>query len=146
MGPYDWVMKRNEPLSTVMTKDPTTVNVTHKLSEVRKLMSDGGIHHVPVVSGTKLVGLISATDMVRLSFSAYGADARAVDAMLDHEFSIEKVMSKDLTTLNSSQKVRDAATALSGGNFHSIPVVDDDNNLVGIVTSTDLIRYLADQY
>ncbi len=139
-------MKRNEPLSTVMTKDPTTVNVTNKLSEVRKLMSDGSIHHVPVVSGTKLVGLLSATDMVRLSFSAYGADARAVDAMLDHEFTIEKVMSTELTTLKTSQKVRDAAAVLSSGNFHSIPVVDDDGNLAGIVTSTDLIRYLAEQY
>jgi CBS domain-containing membrane protein len=139
-------MKRNEPLSTVMTKDPTTVNVTNKLSEVRKLMADGSIHHVPVVSGTKLVGLLSATDMVRLSFSAYGADARAVDAMLDHEFTIEKVMSTELTTLKTSQKVRDAAAVLSSGSFHSIPVVDDEGNLAGIVTSTDLIRYLAEQY
>jgi CBS domain-containing protein len=139
-------MKRNEPLSSVMTKELTTVNVTNKLSEVRKLLSEQGIHHVPVVSGTKLVGLISATDMVRLSFSAYGADARAVDAMLDHEFSVEKVMSTELTTLKNSQKVRDAAQVLSSGSFHSVPVVDDENNLVGIVTSTDLIRYLADQY
>jgi CBS domain-containing protein len=139
-------MKRNEPLSSVMTKELTTVNVTNKLSEVRKLLSEQGIHHVPVVSGTKLVGLISATDMVRLSFSAYGADARAVDAMLDHEFSVVKVMSTELTTLKNSQKVRDAAQVLSSGSFHSVPVVDDENNLVGIVTSTDLIRYLADQY
>ncbi len=139
-------MKRNEPLATVMTKEPTTVNVTNKLSEVRKMLSEQGIHHVPVVSGSKLVGLISATDMVRLSFSAYGADARAVDAMLDHEFQIEKVMSKELTTLKTSQKVRDAAAVLSSGSFHSVPVVDDENNLVGIVTSTDLIRYLSDQY
>ncbi len=139
-------MKRNEPLSTVMTTDLTTVNVTNTLSEVRKLLAERGIHHVPVVSGTKLVGLISATDMVRLSFSAYGADARAVDAMLDHQFSIEQVMSKDLTTLETSQKVRDAATVLASGAFHSVPVVDEENNLIGIVTSTDLIRYLADQY
>lgn len=139
-------MKRNEPLSTVMSTELTTVNVTHKLSEVRKLLAERGIHHVPVVSGTKLVGLISATDMIRVSFSAYGADARAVDAMLDHEFSVEKVMSTELTTLSSTQKVRDAAAVLASGSFHSVPVVDDSHNLVGIVTSTDLIRYLADQF
>lgn len=139
-------MKRNEPLSTVMSTELTTVNVTHKLSEVRKLLAEQGIHHVPVVSGTKLVGLISATDMIRVSFSAYGADARAVDAMLDHEFSVEGVMSTDLTTLSSTQKVRDAAAVLASGKFHSVPVVDTDKNLVGLVTSTDLIRYLADQF
>ncbi len=139
-------MKRNEPLSTVMSTELTTVNVTHKLSEVRKLQAEKGIHHVPVVSGTKLVGMISATDMIRVSFSAYGADARAVDAMLDHEFSVEQVMSTELTTLSNTQKVRDAATVLASGKFHSVPVVDAEHNLVGLVTSTDLIRYLADQF
>ncbi len=139
-------MKRNEPIKTIMSPDVTTVNVTQKLSEVRRLMSEQEIHHVPVVSGRKLVGIISSTDMVRLSFSAYGADERAVDAVLDHEFAIDKVMKTELVTLKSSESVRDAARQLRSGQFHSLPVVDDDGTLVGIVTSTDLIRYLYDQY
>lgn len=139
-------MKRNEPIKTIMSSDVTTVNVTDELSKVRRLMSTEVIHHVPVVSGRKLVGLLSATDLVRLSFSAYGADERAVDAMLDHEFSVDKVMQKDLVTLSTSDTVRDAARHLRAGQFHSLPIVDDDGNLEGIVTSTDLIRYLYDQY
>lgn len=139
-------MKRNEPIKTIMSSDVTTVNVTQKLSEVRRLMSEQQIHHVPVVSGTKLVGMLSATDMVRLSFSAYGTDERAVDAMLDHEFSIEKVMQTDLVTIKTSETVRDAARILRAGQFHSLPVVDEEHALAGIVTSTDLIRYLYDQY
>ena len=139
-------MKRNEPIKSIMATDITTVNVTQKLSEVRRLMSEQQIHHVPVVSGKKLVGLISATDMVRLSFSAYGADERAVDAMLDHEFSIEKAMKTDLVTIRGSGTVREASKLLRDGTFHSLPVIDDDGALLGIVTSTDLIRYLHDQY
>lgn len=139
-------MKRNEPIRSIMSTDVTSVNVTQKLSEVRRLLSEQGIHHLPVVSGKKLVGLISATDMIKLSFSAYGADERAVDAVLDHEFSIEKVMTKELTTLGAGRTVREAAQILSDGNFHSVPIVGDDDELVGIVTSTDIIRYLVDQY
>jgi len=139
-------MKRNEPIKTIMSPDVTTVNVTHKLSEVRRLMSEQGIHHVPVVSGRKLVGMLSATDMVRLSYSAYGTDERAVDAMLDHEFSVEKVMQTDLVTIKTSESVREAARILRAGQFHSLPVVDEEHALAGIVTSTDLIRYLYDQY
>jgi len=139
-------MKRNEPIKSIMASATTTVNVTQKLSEVRRLMADQQIHHVPVVSGTKLLGLISATDMVRLSFSAYGTDERAVDAMLDHEFSIDKVMNTDLVTLHEGSTIRDAAAELRNGRFHSLPVVDGEDNLLGIVTSTDLIRYLHDQY
>ncbi|MEM6992641.1 MAG: CBS domain-containing protein [Myxococcota bacterium] len=139
-------MKRNEPIQSIMTAEPISVNVTHKLSEVRRLMSEKGIHHVPVVSGRKLVGLLSATDMVRLSFSAYGADERAVDAMLDHDFSLEEEMNKNLISMPDSGTVRDAAEQLKGGGFHSLPVVNGEGDLVGIVTSTDLIRYLVDQY
>ena len=129
-----------------MTANPETVHVGQKLSEVRQLIAEREFHHVPVVSGTKLVGLLSATDMVRLSISAYGADARSVDAMLDAQFSIQEVMKTDLVTLNQDLTVRHAADKLRSGNFHSLPIVDDDDNLVGIVTSTDLIRYLFDQY
>lgn len=139
-------MKRNEPIKTIMSPDVTTVNVTQRLSEVRRLMADGELHHIPVVSGRKLIGIISSTDMLRLSFSAYGADERAVDAVLDHEFSIEKVMRTDLVTLTDGESIRDAARYLRAGQFHSLPVVDGQGNLVGIVTSTDLIRYLYDQY
>jgi CBS domain-containing protein len=139
-------MKRNEPIETIMSPDVITVNVTQKLSEVRRLMSEQGIHHVPVVSGRKLVGMLSATDMVRLSYSAYGVDERTVDAMLDHEFSIEKVMQTDLLTIKTSEPIREAARILRTGQLHSLPVVDEANDLAGIVTSTDLIRYLYDQY
>ena len=139
-------MKRNEPIKSIMTSGPLTVNLTQKLSEVRRMMVEQDIHHVPVVSGSRLVGLLSAPDMVRLSFSAYGADERAVDAMLDHEFSIDKVMKTELVTLQDNNTVRDAAGKLREGTFHSLPVVDAEGNLVGIVTSTDLIRYLYDQY
>jgi len=139
-------MKRNESIKSILSTELVTVNVTQKLSEVRRLMSEEHVHHIPVVSGRKLVGLLSATDMVRLSFSAYGSDQRAIDAMLDHEFRIEKTMNTDLVTLDDKSTIRDAAEKLREGKFHSLPVVDDNGNLLGIVTSTDLIRYLCDQY
>ncbi len=139
-------MKRNESVKKIMTAQVTTVNVSQKLSEVRKILAEQSIHHVPVVSGTKLVGMISATDMVRLTLTVYGADQRQVDAMLDHQFKIEDVMTKELRTIDSRRTVREAAAALREGKFHSLPVVDEDQHLVGLVTSTDLIEYLLDQY
>ena len=136
-------MKRNESIKTVMSADVTTLNVTQKPSEVRRIFVSQGIHHLPVVSGKKLVGLISATDIVKVSLGAYGADERAIDAMLDHEFTIEKIMTTELTTLAATATVRDAAELLSGGTFHSLPIVSDDNELVGIVTSMDIVKAAA---
>lgn len=138
-------MKRNEAITTIMTSDLQTVHVGQKLSEVRALLSEKSFNHVPVVSGKTLVGMISATDMVRLSLSTYGVDQRAVDALLDSQHSVESVMTKVLDTLAPSATVRDAAQKLAGAPFHSLPVVDN-GELKGLVTSTDIIKYLLEQY
>jgi CBS domain-containing protein len=42
--------------------------------------------------------------------------------------------------------VRNAVQIFAEGKFHSLPVVDNDDNLVGIVTTTDVIRYVLEQY
>lgn len=139
-------MKRNDPISKIMSTEIVSVHVKQKLSEVRHVLGENNIHHVPVLSGEKLVGMVSTTDMVKLTFEPYDADERSVDAILDYQFKLEDVMQKELTTIKTSQTVRDAAELLGEGKFHSIPVVDDDDNLKGIVTSTDLIRYLLKQY
>jgi CBS domain-containing protein len=139
-------MKRNEPISHIMTADVTTVHLGQKLSEVRSLFAEGKFHHVPVVDGQRLVGILSTTDLIKLSFEAFGQDGRAIDAILDHEFTIAGVMQAAPAVIGDKDTVRQAAEALSGGQFHSLPVVDVEGNLQGIVTSTDLIRYLLDQY
>lgn len=138
-------MKRNESISKIMTSEVQTVHVGQKLSEVRRQLADNAYHHVPVVSGKQLVGMISATDMLRLSLAVYGVDERALDAMLDSQHTIESVMTKELTTLSVKDTVRHAAEVLGEGRFHSLPVVED-GDLVGLVTTTDLIRYLLAQY
>ena len=139
------LMKRNEAVSKIMTSTVATVHTGQKLSEVRRMLATNPYHHVPGVSGERLIGMISASDMLRLSLAIYGVDERTVDAMLDSEHTIESVMSTKLTTIGAKDTVRTAAELLSEGVFHSLPVVDGEK-LVGIVTSTDIIKYLLAQY
>jgi CBS domain-containing protein len=139
-------MKKNEPISKILTRDVATTHTGQKVSDVRKLLMKNGFHHVPVVSGQKLIGLISASDILGISVEGVGSDERSMDAYVDHQFSIEKLMKTDLKTLSSSAKIADAADALSAGDIHAVPVVDDAGDLQGLVTSTDLIRFLRDQF
>ena len=129
-----------------MSTQLVTVHHGDPISKVRKLMQETGVHHIPVVSGDQLMGIISWSDILSLSFSqALGADERAVDAMLDHSMTLEQVMKKDPVTLPHDGTVRQAAEVLASGGFHSLPVVSA-GKLVGIVTSTDLIKYLVAQF
>jgi CBS domain-containing protein len=140
-------MKKNEPISKVMSTDLITLHHGEPVSRARKLMVEHDVHHLPVVSGSELVGVISWSDILRLSFAdALGSDDRAVDATLDHSFTLEQVMSADPITLSAQHgTVREAAEILATGKFHALPVVDG-GRLVGLVTSSDLLRYLADLY
>ena len=138
-------MKRTESIEKVMSTELVTVHTGMKVSDARRELSEGSFHHLPVVSGDKLVGMISAADLASVEIAGWGTDNRSLDAVLDHQFSIEQLMTTEIETLPPSSRVRDAAQVLAGGRFHSVPVVDEEGALVGLVTSTDLIRYLAEQ-
>ncbi len=139
-------MRRNEPIHHIMTTEVFSVHLAEKPSKVRQLIDDNPFQHVPVVNGEKLVGIISAKDLAKLSLDAYVHDKRAVDAYLDAEFSIEKLMTPDPECINDHATVRKAAEILAEGPFHALPVVDKQGLLKGMVTSTDLLRYMVAQY
>ena len=141
-------MKRNEPVSKIMSTELVTVHHGDPISKARKLMRDQGVQHLPVVSGREIIGIISFSDVLRVSFGdAFGADERAVDATLDHTISLKQIMNNAPRTLMKTATIREAAEVLAKGEFHSVPIVDTDGKtLLGMVTSTDLIRYLLDQF
>lgn len=137
-------MKLDEPVSTIMAKDPITVSTQDKLSGVWHLIRDEGVHHVPVAEGGKFIGLISSTDLFRMSFgNTYAQDERTVEALLD-TYTIRDAMQEDVLTVQRGDTIRSVAEHLATGSFHGMPVLDGDR-LVGMVTSTDLIRLLIEQ-
>jgi len=139
-------MRKNEPITNILSKDVISAEEGQSLSHVSQLMSDCEIHHVPIVNARKLVGIVSFTDMIKLDLIAGTAPQQTIGAILDKQFSIKDVMTTEIFSIHEKATVRDATETLSSGKFHSLPIVDDDNMLVGIVTSTDLIRYLSEQY
>jgi CBS domain-containing protein len=139
-------MNRNEPIATVMTEQVTTVHVAQPLSTVAEILRENHFRHIPVVDGSRPVGIISATDVFKLVYDYDGTDERMAAAMLDHQHTITETMNTELQTLSHSATVYDAADLLASGEFGSILVVDGDDALAGVVTTVDLIRYLRDQF
>lgn len=138
-------MNSDVPLAEVMTPHPRSVRIDQKLSDVRAALADYRIHHLPVVDGKRLVGIISITDLLEFGFRPRETHEDQ-DEYLDEHFSIEQIMQPNVVTIPSNSTVRDAAITLSTGALHAAPVVDDDHHLVGIVTSTDLVSYLVSKF
>jgi len=135
-----------ETVSRIMTREVITVQQDAPLSTVRSILRRHAIHHVPVLNGEMLVGILSSMDISLLALDAYVGDDETAAAHLDASFSIPRVMSVEPVAVRPNDPIRHAAEILGDGSIHSLPVVDEAGRLVGLLTSTDLIRYLAGQY
>lgn len=141
-------VKHHELVTHIMTTNPKTIHLKTPISEVGKIFSEGKFHHLPVVNGKELIGIISYFDLIRVSFEgSFGVDdKKAVYEVLDHTLDVAAIMTKDPLCIQEKSTIREAAEKLSTGIFHSLPVVNVDHELVGIITSKDLIDYLLKLY
>lgn len=138
-------LKKNESVKTIMTVNPLTVNEKTKISEAAALITKEGLHHLPVVSGERLIGMFTRTDLMRIDFSdSFGQDSRQSLATLDSSKNLLDVCVTEVITLSEKDTVQDAAKKFVTGAFHAMPVVDSDQRLRGLVTTTDMIRFYAD--
>lgn len=126
---------------SVMQTDVQTVSVSATMADARKILEDRPFHHLPVVDGTRLVGILSSVDIARMSFDRWVEDRATRESWL-RQWPVEKVMTSPPEVLRPDDPVRVAAERLGDGAYHALPVVDADHNLVGIVTTTDLVRLL----
>lgn len=133
-------MKKRIPISKIMSTDIVTVHEKQSLHEIAQLINEKSIRHVPVVSGNKIVGMLSKTDLDKISF-VNTVDGEQLTTLMYDVLTIAQVMNKNVLTIEHKDTIYDAALLLSENEFHALPVMDEDT-LVGIVTTTDLIKFL----
>lgn len=121
----------NEYVTAIMTKEVITVSPENTLAEARDLMLGKHIHHMPVLENNKLVGMLTSWDFFKLG--------KAASELGD--IKIREVMTTKIATLETDQHIGAVAELLMEHLFHAVPIVNDDRELLGIVTSTDLITY-----
>lgn len=129
---------RNISIETLMTPDPVTVSPQTNAVEARRLLENHVIHHLPVVEGGRLVGVVSSADFLKLHL--FDAEMSLITRT-----TVDQIMETNITVIDRHATLRDAAEKLAMGAFHALPVVDGRGHLVGILTSSDLIGELLDQ-
>ncbi len=134
-------MNSNLPVSEIMTKNVLTVNRSTDLRHVNTLMREKNIRHLPVVEDDRLVGIVSKTDIMRLSSGdIYDNQGDADEAIFDM-LTLDQVMVHRPFSVKHNEKVRDVALKLATAEYHAFPVINQDK-VVGIITTTDIIKFL----
>ena len=121
-------MKCNE----VMTKNPLCCLPNDGVTKAAQLMKSENIGSIPVIENDqtkKLVGIVTDRDLT-LKIIADGFDANSTK--------VDAVMTRNVVTCRADDNSQKALDAMSKYQLRRIPVVDDDNNIVGIIAQADM--------
>ena len=121
----------NEPLSSIMTRNVITAGPNDKLSVAHEIFMNNRVHHLPIVDGRKLVGILTTYDMFKF---------HARNGKHANEAVVRDVMTTHIATLEPEDKVGSAAELFLENLFHAVPIVKE-GLLQGIVTSFDVLKY-----
>ena len=130
-------------VADIMSKNVLFAHTGQNFTQLCRLFFEMDIHHLPVADEAgRLIGILSTNDVLK----AYGRKIptlqRADEAMLNEHITIFDLMTQDPISVPPSTTLKEAAQLLAVNNIQSLPVVEGQK-VVGIVTSRDLIRYLA---
>jgi CBS domain-containing membrane protein len=134
-------MRPEEPVARIMTETVVVIEVDRPVSEALDCFLQYPIHHLPVVRANRLVGMLSSADLIKVEyFAPRGSGDRA--AFLDARFHIEQIMRTPVTSRRPTTSIDEVANLIIESGVHAMPLVDDDDVVIGIVTTTDIIRSL----
>jgi CBS domain-containing membrane protein len=126
----------------LMTEGVFAVDANDDLATVSDLMDERSIRHAPVMAAGRLVGLISHRDLLRYAIKGQVGASPEVERAAQLRLRAEEIMTSEVATVRPDQDIREAARMMLERKFGCLPVVED-GRLVGILTESDFVRFLA---
>ena len=124
-----------------MTRHPIMIEPTQRVADAQKLMVDNNIRHLPVVSdGKRLIGLVTRQRLALHVDQLGSMDVWELTRYISN-LTVNDVMVKghDLKTIGPEATLEEAAELLIQNKIGGLPVIEDGNIVVGILTETDLL-------
>ncbi len=119
----------NQEVRAIMSKDPLVASPTQTIKDVEALMLDHSLQQLPVTIEGKLVGMVTVFDLWKGLREGH-----------DENTPVSQVMSTKIIKITPKDKVGTAAELFADQRFKTLPVVNLENELKGIVTAFDVIR------
>jgi CBS domain-containing protein len=116
-----------------MTRNPVTFSPEEDVRVAFGRLTDLKIRQAPVVENGKLAGIVTDRDL-RLA---------VVETLSEPGLKVSSVMTPDPVTVTESTSLRDAAELISKNKFNALPVLSPSGELVGVLTTTDILNGLV---
>jgi acetoin utilization protein AcuB len=128
-------MKAIPKVEKYMTKSPHTIGIDQPLSQAHVMMHKHLIRHLPVLSGGKLVGVLTDRDL-HLVETLKDVDPEVV--------AVEDAMSTSVYSIPPDTPLDEVATEMAEHKYGCAVVMDDHHHVAGVLTTVDIARALAE--
>ena len=132
----------------IMTTDLITADPDEVLDSIKHKLISNHIQHIPVVEDRKILGIISKGDIHRMEhhFTLFQSEkALESNRQIFSTILASEIMTKTLVKLKDTDPASIAVDLFRENLFHALPVIDAKDNLVGMITPLDLLRYAFDE-
>ncbi len=126
-------------IERIMTRQIVTIGMDDDVRRVRDLFQEHGFHHLLVVDGSKLVGVISDRDLFRNMSPFLGTLSERSQDMATLNRRVHQIMSRVPVTISPNMNVEDAAQIMLEHHVSCLPVVTENGHPLGILTMRDLL-------
>jgi len=144
----DEVPLLDEPIivADYMTSEPVVVDPETSLLDIHRLMGVKRIRAIPVVQEKLLVGIVTFTDVVSADPSAFTTRGNQEISNKIQSTPVRYVMTSSPITIRQTSSITEAARLMLHNKIHSLPVMNDKETLVGMITETDLFRLIVNRF
>ena len=130
-------------VNDVMSKDPLTVSASDTVGQAEELMYENHYRQLPVVENKQLIGIVTDRDI--RSFLAQSSLLEPEKRGKALRTKVTDIMTAKPLTLSPEHDLREAVELLLEEKIGGVPVVDETEGLVGIVTYVDVLRCFLDR-
>jgi CBS domain-containing protein len=113
----------------IMSERPRCVSPETRVTEAAEVMEHDDIGAVPVVEGDRLAGMVTDRD-IAVRAVATGKDVRGMP--------VREIATREVVTIGPDEDLSEALRLMASYQVRRLPVVDDDNRLVGVVSQADV--------
>jgi CBS domain-containing protein len=133
---------KTKKVSDLMSRNILVGHVTNSFTHTLRIFAEMTFHHLPIVGDKQeIIGMISSNDMLKSLALRLPMLKQSDDETLNMVFDIQELMTPDPQVISSEASVSEALSLFSKHHIHALPVVDK-NELVGIITSNDVLAAL----
>lgn len=133
-------------LEKVMSSELITLDLDDDLEKAKSLFDQYHIHHLLIVNGKELLGVITDRDLHKHLSPAIGTNKETARDSSLLQKKVHLIMSRNLVTAKKDISLNEAVLLFHDNHISCLPIVDDNIQLLGVITWRDILKILALQY